>query len=164
VLKNAQYIADTFHGYGIQDFLEVDPRFASSNDPESELQRLIDDAHARGIYVIFDIVLNHAGDLFAYVLDNGDSASEATFRDRIYPIRWRDQAGTPREDWPEPPGDAPRDGVVWPIELQQNRFFRRQGRGGEGGGDFSLPQGAGHGRAAGAQHLDPRLSIHYRPI
>lgn len=137
VLKNAQYIADTFHGYGIQDFLEVDPRFASSNDPESELQRLIDDAHARGIYVIFDIVLNHAGDLFAYVLDNGDSASEATFRDRIYPIRWRDQAGTPREDWPEPPGDAPRDGVVWPIELQQNRFFRRQGRGGEGGGDFS---------------------------
>ena len=31
---------------------------------------MIDEAHGRGLYVIFDIVLNHAGDLFEYVLDS----------------------------------------------------------------------------------------------
>lgn len=71
VLKNAQF-SDTFYGYGIQDFLSVDPRFASdSADAERELQTMIDEAHARGLYVIFDIVLNHAGDVFEYVLDDG---------------------------------------------------------------------------------------------
>jgi hypothetical protein len=28
------------------------------------------------------------------------------------------------------------DGLVWPVELQQNRYFRRAGKGGEAGGDF----------------------------
>ena len=87
VLKNCQYNPFTYHGYGIQDFLAVDPRFASDvqaarNNPklaEDELQALIDEAHARGIYVIFDIVLNHAGDVFAYVLDDGSRVR----RDRL---------------------------------------------------------------------------------
>jgi pullulanase/glycogen debranching enzyme len=79
VLKNCPYSPFTYHGYGIQDFLQVEPRFAS--DPEAarlnprlaeeELRALVDEAHARGIYVIFDIVLNHAGDVFEYVLDGG---------------------------------------------------------------------------------------------
>ena len=79
VLKNCQYNPFTFHGYGIQDLLQVDPRFAS--DPqaaranpqlaEDELRALVDEAHTRGIYVTFDIVLNHVGDAFEYVLDDG---------------------------------------------------------------------------------------------
>ena len=76
VLKNCQYNPFTYHGYGIQDYLRVEPRFASDPaaakaDPtlaEEELRALVDEAHARGIYVIFDIVLNHAGDVFEYVL------------------------------------------------------------------------------------------------
>jgi glycosidase len=85
VLKNCQYSPFTYHGYGIQDFLQVDPRFAS--DPqaakaspelaEAELRALVDEAHARGIHVIFDIVLNHAGDVFEYVLDDGSHVAEA---------------------------------------------------------------------------------------
>jgi len=145
VLKNCQYNPYTYHGYGIQDFLQVEPRFCS--DPaaaaanpqlaEDELSALVDEAHARGIHVILDIVLNHAGDVFAYALPDGSSASEADWRDWPYDIRWRDQTGGGRLDWPAPPADAPPDAVVWPRELQRNAFFRRQGRGGEAGGDFA---------------------------
>jgi pullulanase/glycogen debranching enzyme len=72
VLKNCQALngqnnEGSYHGYGIQDFLQLDPRFCSDPDQaDAELQALIDDAHEEGIYVIFDIVLNHTGDVFAY--------------------------------------------------------------------------------------------------
>ena len=56
VLKNCQYEKGTFHGYGIQDFLHAEPRFASDLaaarlNPErsdDELRTLVDAIHARG--------------------------------------------------------------------------------------------------------------------
>jgi glycosidase len=145
VQKNCQYSDFTYHGYGIQDFLEIDPRFAS--DPaaakgnpklvEDELRALVDEAHARGIYVIFDIVLNHAGDVFEYVLDDGRRAAEADFRNGGYPINWRDENGHGRADQTEAPANPPRDAAVWPSELRHNDAFRRKGKGGEAGGDFA---------------------------
>jgi glycosidase len=145
VLKNCQYNPFTFHGYGIQDFLQIDPRFAS--DPEAakanpklaedELRALVDEAHARGIYVIFDIVLNHAGDVFEYLLNDGSRAAEADFQDKPYRINWRDENGHGRPNQAEAPQNPPRDAAVWPSELRHNDVFRRKGRGGEAGGDFS---------------------------
>lgn len=145
VLKNCQSNPFTYHGYGIQDFLQVDPRFASdppaaSANPqlaENELRALIDAAHARGIYVIFDIVLNHAGDVFEYVFADGSRSAEADWRDTPYPINWRDENGRGRTDWTQAPANPPADAAVWPTELRRNEFFRRQGRGGEAGGDFA---------------------------
>jgi glycosidase len=68
VLKNCQYEKGTFHGYGIQDFLRAEPRFALSPErSDDELRTLVDATHARGMYVIFDIVLNHTGNVFGYV-------------------------------------------------------------------------------------------------
>lgn len=140
----------TYHGYGIQDFLRIDPRLASNpdaarNDPalvESELVDLIDAAHARGMYVIFDVVVNHVGDVFEYpgADGDGDGASEAPFRGFPYPVRWRDENGRGRADWPDAAGitDAPPAALVWPRELQHNDFYRRQGRmGPDGSGDFA---------------------------
>jgi glycosidase len=145
VLKNCQYNPFTFHGYGIQDFLEIDPRLCS--DPaaakanpqiaEAELRALIDEAHARGIYVIFDIVLNHTGDVFEYVFNDGRRDAEADFRNDPYTINWRDEDGHGRLDQTEAPQNPPRDAAVWPSELRHNNVFRRQGRGGEAGGDFA---------------------------
>jgi glycosidase len=45
----------TYHGYGIQNFFDVDPRFGTRQD----LRDLVDAAHARGIYVLLDVIYNH---------------------------------------------------------------------------------------------------------
>jgi len=137
VLKNRQSDRGTFHGYGIQDFLQPEPRFASApGKEEDELRALVDEAHARGLYVIFDIVLNHAGDVFGYE----GFGSSAPGSSNIRPIEWRDERGQARSDFPVieniPTAQREPDALVWPAELQRNSFFRRQGRGGEGGGDF----------------------------
>ena len=55
-------VASNYHGYATQDFLTVDPRFGDAD----ALRALVDDAHAAGLRVILDVVLNHAGDVFAY--------------------------------------------------------------------------------------------------
>ncbi len=141
VLQNCQDQDGSYHGYGIQHFLTVDPRFAADkSDPDGELRRLVDEAHARGIYVIMDVVLNHAGDVFAYVLDDGSQASSAPQRPAGYPVRWRGADGRPVPDWSEAPqaGDLrlTPQAAVWPDELRFNAAFRRQGKGGEAGGDF----------------------------
>jgi glycosidase len=137
VLKNRQSDSGSFHGYGIQDFLQPDPRFASAPGKESEeLRALVDEAHALGLYVILDVVLNHAGDVFGY-RDFGSSAPGGA---GIRAIEWRDAAGRARpeftviEDIPE--SERKPDALVWPAELQRNGFFRRTGKGGEAGGDF----------------------------
>jgi glycosidase len=140
VLKNCQYSPYSYHGYGIQDYLQIEPRFASDPEKarknpqlaEDELIQLIDEAHGRGIYVIFDIVLNHAGDVFEY---DGYGAT-APWRGSPYTIRWRDEDGRGRPDWTAAPGAPPPDAAIWPLELRRNEFFRRQGEGGEEGGDF----------------------------
>ncbi len=134
VQKNCQY-QESYHGYGIQDFVAIDPRLASDpeaarQDPslvESELRALVDAAHARGIYVIFDIVLNHAGDVFEYVLDDGRSEGMVPWRNDRYPIRWRDADGRGRADWSEAPVDPPADAAIWPQELRRNALMRRHG-------------------------------------
>lgn len=141
VMKNCLYNPYTYHGYGIQNFLEIDPRFASDPeaaraDPaiaEEELRALVDEAHARGIYVIFDIVLNHAGDVFAY----DGFGSSAPWSDTPYKIFWRDADGTARPDWTSVPADAGPDASISPRELRDNRYFRRRGVGDETAGDFA---------------------------
>ncbi|MEM8994514.1 MAG: alpha-amylase family glycosyl hydrolase [Acidobacteriota bacterium] len=46
-----------YHGYWADDFNAIDPRFGS----EEELKTLVDEAHARGMKVLLDIVYNHPG-------------------------------------------------------------------------------------------------------
>lgn len=48
-----------FHGYAGMDFYKVDPHWGTMAD----LQHLVQAAHARGILVVDDIVLNHGGNL-----------------------------------------------------------------------------------------------------
>jgi len=137
VLKNRQSDRGTFHGYGIQDFLQPEPRFASAPGQEAdELRALVDEAHTLGLYVIFDVVLNHAGDVFAYKGFGSAAPGSAGIR----PIEWRDETGVARPDFPViddiPPAERKPDGLVWPAELQRNAFFRRTGKGAEAGGDF----------------------------
>lgn len=60
---------DGYHGYWARDFTRPNPRYGTMED----LRELVDEAHARDMRVIVDVVVNHAGRVFAYDLDgDGD--------------------------------------------------------------------------------------------
>ena len=149
VLKNPQFDDTAYHGYGIQNFLAVEPRFASSPDKaESELRQLVDAAHELGIYVIFDIVLHHAGDVFEYVTTEGGTAigvSQTDWSDTVLPIRWRDEQGHGDPLWTKAPAHPPLNAAVFPDELRQNSRFTLRGnafsRGFHAFGDFQTLKG-----------------------
>lgn len=52
----------SYHGYWITDFTDVDPHLGTRAD----FRRLVDAAHARGLKVILDIVINHTADVIRY--------------------------------------------------------------------------------------------------
>ncbi|HET6250886.1 MAG TPA: alpha-amylase family glycosyl hydrolase [Tepidisphaeraceae bacterium] len=150
VMKNPQFDRGAYHGYGIQNFLAIEPRFASSPEKaESELRQLIDDAHQLGIYVILDIVLHHAGDVFEYALPDGNGGvtelGSMDWQNQIMAIRWRDATGNGDPALAIAPANPPLDAAVWPTELRNNAFFTRQGNansaGGQPGGDFDSLKG-----------------------
>ena len=151
VLKNFIFDLNTYHGYGIHNFISAEPRFADTPAAaDNELRALVDAAHQQDLLVIFDIVLNHTGNAFAYPCDSVDQfcisnqGAQASFHASPQLIQWRDQSGAARPDCPDVAAisNPSLDAVVWPSELQQNRFFRRQGtpdgNGDDTVGDFSV--------------------------
>ena len=112
--------ADNYHGYATQDFLAVDPRFGDAED----LRGLVADAHATGLRVILDVVLNHAGDVFAY----DRTIFDARWDGREYPVDgWRTPDGLVPFT-PEAAAAAWPDGAVHPAELHPPESFTRRGR------------------------------------
>lgn len=73
---NAEY-----HGYAARDFFSIAPHFGTL----AELRALVDAAHARGMVVILDVVVNHMGDL----IDSGDPGWPAYQYPGTYALRWR---------------------------------------------------------------------------
>ncbi|WP_125773822.1 pullulanase-type alpha-1,6-glucosidase [Antribacter gilvus] len=72
-----------YHGYWITDFTQIDPHLGTNE----ELRALIDDAHARGIKVYFDIITNHTADVVDYAEGQYSYVDQAT-------DPYRDAAGT----------------------------------------------------------------------
>jgi len=138
VLKNSMALMEyNYHGYGIQDFLTIDGRFASDGTEataEQELAELVAAAHARGIYVIFDIVINHSARVFDYDLNGSITADFTSPAIMNAPpgseplIEWIDHTGTPQPTWTDTlPAGIDSDDAVWPSDLQRADFFRRRG-------------------------------------
>ena len=114
---------ETYHGYAIQNFLDVDPHFGSRED----LRRLVQTAHGLGIRVILDIILNHCGDVFRY--RDGDPF----WNGQKFPVYgFRDNQGVVSLPFgPIDPADLPRafpDGAIWPAEFQRPESFTCEGR------------------------------------
>ncbi len=119
VLKQAPF-ADTYHGYGIQNFLAIDPHFGCFKD----LKNLTEAAHSRGMFIILDVILNHAGDVFSY------EEHEPQYDGSKHPVKgFRDETGAANIDPYNPDRDAAwPEGGVWPEEIFNLDTFSRSGR------------------------------------
>src|SRR5262249_16048316 len=126
----------SYHGYGIQNFLDVDPHFGT----REEFRDFVRAAHEQGIYVLLDVVAHHTGNVFAYDPDRYATPQPASGRWDNDP-RWD---GRPyafkgfndkecRATLPFEPAEPGRmeaawpDGAVWPREFQRPELFLRKG-------------------------------------
>jgi glycosidase len=136
VLKQVAF-QNTYHGYGIQDYLQVNPRFGTAGD----LRKLVDTAHANGIRVILDIILNHTGNVFTYNPDryrtvdkDGHEFLDSRWDGNLYDVRgFNDAHGKPdlpfvKTDPSKAAGLPGPDDAVWPVEFQDPATFTRKGR------------------------------------
>jgi|WetSurSiteA1Bulk_404760.scaffolds.fasta_scaffold04729_2 glycosidase len=104
---------NTYHGYGIQNFLEVDPRFGTLRD----LQALTKKAHKMDMYIILEIVLNYTGDNWAYP---GKDYCYYYTGERYNFGHWRVADPVIGIQWP--------DDAIWPIEFQNPDWYNRKGQ------------------------------------
>jgi glycosidase len=117
--------SDSYHGYGIQDFLDVDPHFGT----REALKDFVKKAHDLGLRVVLDIIFNHAGNVFAYPGDheyrycNGMQWMPQGFRRDA-----ADHGSLPfdRANGGTTPPSHP-DEAVWPAEFQDPDAWTRKG-------------------------------------
>lgn len=80
----------SYHGYDVTDYYRVNPSYGSNEDFRAFTQ----EAHARGIRVLVDMVINHASDQHPAFRDAARSAA-SPYRDWF---RWNDAPG-PANEW-----------------------------------------------------------------
>jgi glycosidase len=126
---------NTYHGYGIQNFFDVDPHFGTRDD----LRDMVKTAHENGIRVVLDIILNHTGHVFVYDPDrydtvdsNGNHFLDPRWDGNPYRVKgYRDAAGKSSlpfamVDTAANPAAFP-DAAVWPAEFQDPTNFTQHG-------------------------------------
>jgi len=124
---------DNYHGYGIQDFLDVDPRFGTRRD----LLELVDEAHSDKfrMKVVLDVIFNHSGCNWLY-----DECAGNVFEPRYLSSGRYDQI------WPrngfgwaitDPGHVLGNDDYVWPKDFQSSNCYLRAGCGDLGRGDLT---------------------------
>ncbi len=120
---------DSYHGYAIQDFLEVDPRLGTRQD----VVTIISEAHKRNMRVILDVVFNHTGNNWIYA--NGiDQPPYLRWPQFYQKGAWRGRMGGLSGASPAGPDEG-----VWPHELQTDNCYTRAGEGDLGAGDMDDP-------------------------
>lgn len=121
VFKQAVF-ENTFHGYGIQDFLSVDEKHLGTSQ---DLIDLVKKAHSMGIYVILDIILNHAGNVFTY--GNNGNYMDPGWNGSVFSVAgFNDANGKPTIPFTANATNN-TDEAVFPNELQQPGTFTCKG-------------------------------------
>lgn len=120
----------SYHGYGIQNFIDVDSHFGSRED----LKTLVEVAHEHGIYVILDIILNHSGNVFSYepnryLTKNGQTEFlDPRWDGNLYQVKgFNNSNGQPVIAFSRLPAQTSLDDAVWPREFQNPAFFTQKG-------------------------------------
>jgi glycosidase len=128
VFKQIATDKNSYHGYGVQNFLDVDPHFGT----REEYRDLVKKAHEMGFYVIQDIICNHSGDVFRY---DGNANPDWTWdgqqsHAKLYPVKGfydTDHVNTIPFGKVDP-SKFP-DAAIWPSELQDgDAIFTREGK------------------------------------
>ncbi len=129
VFKQVEF-TETYHGYGIQNFLAVDPHFGTGED----LTALVRTAHSLGIAVVLDIIINHTGNVFSYKPDRYKTTRDGTtffdprWDNRPYDVAgFNDAHGNPTIPF-RADGTTDVKGAVFPMELQDPGTFTCKGR------------------------------------
>ncbi len=134
-------------GYDVTDHERVDGLFGTEDD----FDRLIDEAHRRGIRVLLDLVMNHTSDAHRWFI--------ASKTDRDGPhgdwYLWRDPAGTDDDGRPLPPNNWVSffGGPGWQWELSRGQFYFHT---------FLVEQPELNWRAAGVEDAQFRMVRHWR--
>ncbi len=111
-------VEDGYHGYWARDFTELNPRFGD----QGELARLVADVHARDMWIVVDVVTNHAGRVFSYdlnangVVDVGENEPPYLAGGYDAPLLWR--------------GERPQAFLADGTTTLTSEDFRRRGRSG----------------------------------
>lgn len=116
---------ETYHGYGVQDFLDVESRLGT----REELKELVKEAHEHGIYVLLDIILNHSGNVFEYKANNPHYTGDVFDVKGFYNEKNPREANIPLANINETkyPHAFP-NASIWPEELQDQDCFTRKGQ------------------------------------
>ncbi len=100
-------------GYDVSDHTDVDPLFGDLETAE----RFIQEAHQRGLRVIFDYVLNHTSDQHPWFVESSSTKDNAK-RDWYV---WRDprEDGSPPTNWISVFG-----GPAWSLDERTGQYYR----------------------------------------
>ena len=104
-------------GYDVSDHGSVDPLFGT----EADFDRLVAEAHRRGIRIILDLVLNHTSDQHPW-FRSSRSSRVGPFADWYL---WRDPAGYGPDGEPLPPNNWTSffGGPGWHWEPRRRQFY-----------------------------------------
>lgn len=91
-------VPEAYHGYAPVHFLAVDPHFGTMAD----FKELVAKAHAKGLRVVLDWVVNHSGPVFEY----SDGKTQWTGDGKPGPVEWTR--------------------TLKPVELTEDDFSRRR--------------------------------------
>lgn len=97
----------SYHGYDATDYTATEPDYGTMDD----FRELLDTCHARGIRVVFDLVLNHCSSDHPWFLDSIDPDSDK--RDWFV---WRDERPEQRGPWGQPVWHTLNDRDIRPPE------------------------------------------------
>ncbi len=123
---------DTFHGYGVQDLVDVDPHFGARRD----LVDLVNAAHRQGMRIILDIIFNHSGPNWIYPPGTPGGPETPAYTTGQYPFgSWLGDQGQSINAI-----QGSEEGA-WPVELQSADRYTRAGSSDLGAGDINDPNG-----------------------